>query len=391
MCYNSGMSIFDGRMKLCATAASGVEAVLKRELVGLGLEPSPAENGKIFFDGGIGEIARANVFLRTANKIYVQAARFECRTFDELYENVAALDWKDILPYDARITVEAKSVKSALYGLSAIQSVTKKAVAVSLSKGNKSGFLPETGAEYRILVSIYRDCCTLLLDTTGTALHKRGWRSLVGAAPLKETLAAALVLLSVWKADRPFCDMFCGSGTICLEAACIGLSRAPGLNRDFAFSGFSNADGKSALFLAKEEARQKEKREIKLRISGFDIDANAVSLARFHAKAAGLSDRVHFQAADMRDFSSRFAHGVAVVNPPYGERLSDERGLRTLYRDFGLMFKRLDEWSLYVLTACGRFEEWFGRKADRVRKLYNSELQCGFYSFLGKPPAKKGT
>lgn len=229
------MSIFDGDMRLCATAASGVEAVLKRELSELGFAPSPAENGKIFFDGGLDDVARANVFLRTANKIYVEAARFACRTFDELFEKTRAVDWTKILPRDARITVDARSVKSALFGVSAVQSITKKAIAVSLCGGNKNAVLPETGAEYRILASIYADTCLLLIDTTGTALHKRGWRSLVGAAPLKETLAAAMVLLSVWRSDRAFCDMFCGSGTICIEAAAIGLSRAPGLLRDFAF------------------------------------------------------------------------------------------------------------------------------------------------------------
>lgn len=383
------MSIFDGKMRLCATAASGVETVLKRELCGLGLTPSPAENGRIFFDGDILQIARANIFLRTANKIYVEVGRFDCRTFDELYENVLAVKWKNILPYDAKVIVEAKSVKSVLFGLSAVQSITKKAIAVSLGGGSKTKIIPETGAEYKILASIYKDECVLLLDTTGTALHKRGWRGLVGAAPLKETLAAALILMSVWRADRPFCDMFCGSGTICLEAASIGLERAPGINRDFMFSQFSNAQGKSALNAAKEEAAQKEKRDVKLRISGFDIDDKAISLARYHAKACGMENVVHFQAADMRDFSSRFAHGVAIVNPPYGERLLNDKQLKTLYRDFGLMFRKLDEWSLYVLTVCGRFEEWFGRRADKVRKLYNSELECGYYTFLGKPPAKK--
>lgn len=285
--------------------------------------------------------------------------------------------------------MDARSVKSALFGVSAVQSITKKAIAVSLCGGNKNAVLPETGAEYRILASIYADTCLLLIDTTGTALHKRGWRSLVGAAPLKETLAAAMVLLSVWRSDRAFCDMFCGSGTICIEAAAIGLSRAPGLLRDFAFSSFSNADGAAALERAKEEARQKEKRDLKLRICGFDVSPDAVSLARFHLKAAGLEGAVHFQVGDMRDFSSRFAHGVAVTNPPYGERLCDRKELKKLYRDFGNMFGRLDEWSLFVLTACDRFEEWFGRRADRVRKLYNSELECGFYSFLGKPPRTK--
>lgn len=383
------MSIFDGDMRLCATAASGVEAVLKRELSELGFAPSPAENGKIFFDGGLDDVARANVFLRTANKIYVEAARFACRTFDELFEKTRAVDWTKILPRDARITVDARSVKSALFGVSAVQSITKKAIAVSLCGGNKNAVLPETGAEYRILASIYADTCLLLIDTTGTALHKRGWRSLVGAAPLKETLAAAMVLLSVWRSDRAFCDMFCGSGTICIEAAAIGLSRAPGLLRDFAFSSFPNADGAAALERAKEEARQKEKRDLKLRICGFDISPDAVSLARFHLKAAGLEGAVHFQVGDMRNFSSRFAHGVAVTNPPYGERLCDRKELKKLYRDFGNMFGRLDEWSLFVLTACDRFEEWLGRRADRVRKLYNSELECGFYSFLGKPPRTK--
>lgn len=381
------MSIYDGRMKLRISAASGTEAVLKRELTELGYLPGGAEYGRVDIEGDMRDVARANMFLRTAGRVRIVLAEFSASTFDELYDGTRAVRWQDVLPSDAAVIVNAKSIKSKLFSLRDIQRVVKKAVADSYAAAHGGARMPEVGERYDVEVCVLCDRVSLTLDTSGAGLHKRGYRVKLGEAPIRETLAAAMLLLSVWKGERPFLDPFCGSGTIPVEAALIGTNTPPGLKRAFAFERFSLAP--AVADSVRREGEELVDRTVKLRIRGGDISADALKLAREHAARAGMAEHIHFQVQDAREISSRFAHGVIVTNPPYGERLMQGRELDALYADFGRAFARLDEWSAYVITSCRSFEKSFGRRADKVRTLYNSELECRFYRFLGAPPERR--
>lgn len=378
------MSIFDGKLTIEVATASGIEAVTKRELVRLGYQPGGAVGGRIPFEGTYSDVLRANMFLRTAERVRVVLGKFCAVTFDELFDGVAAMRWQDILPTDAKVIVNAKSRNSRLFALSSIQSIVKKAIVTSMLHTCAS--FDESGALYSVEASILSDEVTLTLDTTGEGLHKRGYRTYLGDAPIRETLAAAMLQLSVWEPSRAFIDPFCGSGTIPIEAALMGLNIAPGILRSFACEKFENAPNLRPVL--QNEADELIKRDVKLHISGFDIDPDAVKLALKHAQRAGVRDSIHLQVGDMRALSSRFSHGVIVTNPPYGERLMEEAELRALYADFGRVCTSLDEWCVYAITSYKAFEKYFGRRADRVRKLYNSELECRFYSFMAPPPKK---
>ena len=366
--------------------ASGIEAVVKRELLRLGYEPSGANLGRIEFEGTFEDVLRANVFLRSANRVRIELSKFKAQTFDELFDGIFAMRWQDVLTKDAKIVVDAKSVKSKLFALSAVQSIVKKAIISKLSTVYNCSF-NESGAAYCIEAAIVDDVVTVTLDTSGEGLHKRGYRTYLGDAPIRETLAAAIIQLSVWNPDRPLIDPFCGSGTIPVEASLIGLDIAPGMNRNFACEQFANAP--KVREKVQEEALQRIKRDRQLHISGFDINKDAIKLAFKHAERAGVKDNIHFQVQDMRDLSSKYAHGVIITNPPYGERLMKEDELKALYRDFGKVTAKLDEWCVYAITSYRAFEKYFGRRADKVRKLYNSELECNFYQYLASPPPKK--
>lgn len=379
-------SIFDGKLNIEVAVASGIEAVVKRELLRLGYEPSGANLGRIEFEGTFEDVLRANVFLRSANRVRIVLAKFKAETFDELFDGVFAMRWQDVLTKDAKIVVDAKSVKSKLFALSAVQSIVKKAIISKLSTVYNCSF-NESGAAYCIEAAIVDDVVTVTLDTSGEGLHKRGYRTYLGDAPIRETLAVAMIQLSVWNPDRPLIDPFCGSGTIPVEASLIGLDIAPGMNRNFACEQFVNAP--KVREKVQEEALQRIKRDRQLHISGFDINKDAIKLAFKHAERAGVKDNIHFQVQDMRDLSSKYAHGVIITNPPYGERLMKEDELKALYRDFGKVTAKLDEWCVYAITSYRAFEKYFGRRADKVRKLYNSELECNFYQYLASPPPKK--
>lgn len=379
-------SIFDGKLNIEVAVASGIEAVVKRELLRLGYEPSGANLGRIEFEGTFEDVLRANVFLRSANRVRIELSKFKAQTFDELFDGIFAMRWQDVLTKDAKIVVDAKSVKSKLFALSAVQSIVKKAIISKLSTVYNCSF-NESGAAYCIEAAIVDDVVTVTLDTSGEGLHKRGYRTYLGDAPIRETLAAALIQLSVWNPDRPLIDPFCGSGTIPVEASLIGLDIAPGMNRNFACEQFANAP--KVREKVQEEALQRIKRDRQLHISGFDINKDAIKLAFKHAERAGVKDNIHFQVQDMRDLSSKYAHGVIITNPPYGERLMKEDELKALYRDFGKVTAKLDEWCVYAITSYRAFEKYFGRRADKVRKLYNSELECNFYQYLASPPPKK--
>lgn len=381
------MSFFDGRFFIEAAAASGTEAALKRELVALGYEPSGAEYGRIRFQGDMRDAARANVFLRTAGRVRIELARFPARSFDELYDGVRALPWRDIMGAHAALTVTARSIHSTLFSLSDIQRVTKKAAADSLAAAYGLRTLPEDGVRYSVEAGIADDVLTLALDTSGEGLHKRGYRTLVGAAPIRETLAASIIAMSFWRPDRAFADPFTGSGTFPIEAAMIAAGMAPGENRHFAFERFEFAP--PVLRDVLEEARAGHIPSPKADIVASDISADAIKMARLHAKKAGVDGLIRFSVADAADFVSDRSHGVLFANPPYGERLMGRRELEEMCRGFGRAFSALDEWSAFVITSMRSFEKYFGRKADKKRTLYNSEIECSLLRFPGAPPAKE--
>lgn len=376
-------------MEICVTSASGIEAVTKRELYKIiGKEDLSAINGRIKFDGDESDVAKCNLNLRTGNRVEIVLGGFKAETFDDLFEGIKAIPFEEYICRDGKIIVNAKSVKSKLFAYSAIQSVSKKAICERLCKKFGVNELGESGARYKIEVAALKDYVTVTLDTSGDGLHRRGYRGLVGEAPLKETLAAALVELSVWNKSRPLADLFCGTGTIPIEACMIALNIPAGLNRGFDFQNWKCFDKKIFDRVA-EEAKANIVTDADLRIGGFDIDDKQLKLARKHAELAGVDKYIHFQRADMRDFSSRFSHGVIISNPPYGERLSDRKEVEKLYRDYGKKVASLDDWCAYTLTPVDDFERLFGKKADKKRKIYNGKIECCYYSHLAPPPKKQ--
>ena len=376
-------------MEICVTSASGIEAVTKRELYKIiGKEDLSAINGRIKFDGDESDVAKCNLNLRTGNRVEIVLGGFKAETFDDLFEGIKAIPFEEYICRDGKIIVNAKSVQSKLFAYSAIQSVSKKAICERLCKKYGVNELGESGARYKIEVAALKDYVTVTLDTSGDGLHRRGYRGLVGEAPLKETLAAALVELSVWNKSRPLADLFCGTGTISIEACMIALNIPAGLNRGFDFQNWKCFD-KKIFDRAAEEAKANIVTDADLRIGGFDIDDKQLKLARKHAELAGVDKYIHFQRADMRDFSSRFSHGVIISNPPYGERLSDRKEVEKLYRDYGKKVALLDDWCAYTLTPVDDFERLFGKKADKKRKIYNGKIECCYYSHLAPPPKKQ--
>ncbi len=376
-------------MEICVTSASGIEAVTKRELYKIiGKEDLSAINGRIKFEGDESDVAKCNLNLRTGNRVEIVLGGFKAETFDDLFEGIKAIPFEEYICRDGKIIVNAKSVQSKLFAYSAIQSVSKKAICERLCKKYGVNELNESGARYKIEVAALKDYVTVTLDTSGDGLHRRGYRGLVGEAPLKETLAAALVELSVWNKSRPLADLFCGTGTIPIEACMIALNIPAGLNRGFDFQNWKCFD-KKIFDRAAEEAKANIVTDADLRIGGFDIDDKQLKLARKHAELAGVDKYIHFQRADMRDFSSRFSHGVIISNPPYGERLSDRKEVEKLYRDYGKKVASLDDWCAYTLTPVDDFERLFGKKADKKRKIYNGKIECCYYSHLAPPPKKQ--
>lgn len=376
-------------MEICVTSASGIEAVTKRELYKIiGKEDLSAINGRIKFEGDESDVAKCNLNLRTGNRVEIVLGGFKVETFDDLFEGIKAIPFEEYICRDGKIIVNAKSVQSKLFAYSAIQSVSKKAICERLCKKFGVNELGESGARYKIEVAALKDYVTVTLDTSGDGLHRRGYRGLVGEAPLKETLAAALVELSVWNKSRPLADLFCGTGTIPIEACMIALNIPAGLNRGFDFQNWKCFD-KKIFDRAAEEAKANIVTDADLRIGGFDIDDKQLKLARKHAELAGVDKYIHFQRADMRDFSSRFSHGVIISNPPYGERLSDRKEVEKLYRDYGKKVALLDDWCAYTLTPVDDFERLFGKKADKKRKIYNGKIECCYYSHLAPPPKKQ--
>lgn len=378
-------------MELLIPVAFGQEQTVKRQLLSLGYDKAPAENGRLSLQGDWDTVARLNIFLRSAERVLICLARFHATTFDELYENIYAIAWEDYLSLDAQILMDGKSVQSALVAIKATGGVAKKAIIRRLSDKIRTGrkVFSETGARSIVGISIYKDEVTITLDTSGDGLHKRGYRSLSYSAPLKETLASALIDNTFYNPDKdiekPFADIFCGSGTIPIETALKALHIAPGAKRSFDFEHWDCAP-KSVAKLAREQAEDSVLRNAKPDIYGADISKDAISIAKYHAKQAGVDKVIRFEVADARKFTSDKKYGVLLCNPPYGERLSDSKQVQTLMREFGNAFRALPDWNAYILTSLPEFERYFGKTADKKKKLYNANLLCGFYNYFGKPP-----
>ncbi|MCR5431313.1 MAG: class I SAM-dependent RNA methyltransferase [Lachnospiraceae bacterium] len=389
----------------------GLEAVLKRELTDLGLNIVRVEDGRVFFEGDAAAAAKANIFLRTAERVQLVIGEFDASAFDELFEEVKALPWDEFLPVDANFFVsKAYSVKSKLFSPSDIQRITGKAVVEAMKRKHRLTIFPKSGASFPIRVAIIKDHVTVSLDTSGESLHKRGYRKLRSAAPISETLAAAIIMLTPWKEDRILVDPFCGCGTIPIEAALIGRNIAPGISRSFA--------GEEYPFIpsriwnsAREEAKSLIVRDRKMAIEGYDIDNDIMTAARQNAAAAGVLDTIHFQTRDMRALSSSHQYGFIITNPPYGERLGpdtrtrevegsgsnikrvsksdDNSGLPALYKDMGEVFGKLKNWSYFFVTSYDKAQESFGKKADKNRKIYNGMIKTYLYEYYGPKPPKK--
>lgn len=374
---------------ITVTCASGVEKVVKSELKRLGYDDAPALNGTLTFNGDMLAVARCNIFMRSIDRVYIKLSEFIATTFDELFEGVKSLKLEEFFPENAKITVNGKCVKSKLFAISSCQSIIKKAIADRLCSYYKINRLLENGAQYQVEFSIFKDTVSLYLNTSGVGLHKRGYRDLVGIAPIKETLASSLLLLSDFYKDRPFADPFCGSGTIAIEGAKIALDIAGGIGRRFAFNDWKNFDQK--LFdMAFTEAKDRENRGRNIEFYASDIDPKAITLAKRHAERAGLKDKIRFEVKDVKNFVSDYKNGTIVTNPPYGERVYDKKEAEECYKSFGKAYAKLDGWSAFVITSANNFEKHFGKKCDRERKLYNSNKECKFYYYYGKKGEKNG-
>ncbi|MFO1444662.1 class I SAM-dependent RNA methyltransferase [Bacillus sp. Bva_UNVM-123] len=372
---------------IIATSAMGLEALVAKEVRGLGYE-CEVENGRISFKGDELAIARANMWLRTADRIKIKIGEFKATTFDELFEKTKALPWEQFLSEDAEFPVTGKSVKSTLFSVSDCQAIVKKAIVERLRKHyKKTGWFDENGPLYKIEVSLLKDVALLTIDATGSGLHKRGYRTGQGEAPLKETLAAALVMLTNWTPDKPFVDPFCGSGTIPIEAALIGQNIAPGFNREFVSETWKWISEK-VWDEARIEAEDLANYDQPLDIIGADIDHRMVKIAEENAFEAGLGDLVKFKQMQVRDFTTMKEYGVIVGNPPYGERLGDKEAVQKMYFEMGKAFLPLETWSIYILTSNENFEEFYGKQATKKRKLFNGFIRTDYYQYWGKRPPK---
>ena len=369
----------------------GLESVLKRELQDLGCEIALVEDGRVTFRGDMGTLCRANIFLRTAERVLLQVGRFKAESFDELFEKITALPWEDYIPADGKFWVtKATSVKSRLFSPSDIQSIVKKAMVERLKTHYGVSWFPENGAAYPVRITFLKDEAVVGIDTSGDSLHKRGYRKLASKAPITETLAAALLMLTPWKGDRILVDPFCGCGTFPIEAAMMAAHMAPGANRSFAAEEWKNLVDRKLWYEAVTEANDLLDESVRTDIQGYDIDPAMVKAARENARDAGVDHMIHFQARPVSELHHPKKYGFLVTNPPYGERLEEKEALPALYRQIGEAFSGLDSWSMYLITAYEDAERYIGRKADKNRKIYNGMLKTYFYQFLGpKPPRRQ--
>lgn len=377
--------------ELIAPCHFGLEAVLKKEILDLGYEIAQVEDGKVTFYGDAEAICRANIFLRTAERVLLKAGSFRATTFEELFQGTKAIPWEEYIPQDGKFWVtKANSIKSKLFSPSDIQSIMKKAMVERMKQGYGTGQFPETGSSYPLRVSLYKDVVTVGIDTSGDSLHKRGYRKLTSKAPITETLAAALILLTPWNKDRILVDPFCGSGTFPIEAAMIAANMAPGMNRSFLSEDWKNLIPRKCWYEAMDEANELVDDTVEVDIQGYDIDGEIIKAAKANAELAGVGHMIHFQKRPVSELSHPKKYGFIITNPPYGERIEDKKDLPELYTQIGERFRALDSWSAYVITSYEDVEKYMGRKADKNRKIYNGMLKTYYYQFMGpKPPRRK--
>ena len=368
----------------------GLEAVTKREIYDLGYEITRVEDGRVTFEGDEEAVCRANVFLRSAERVLLQVGRFHATTFDELFEGIKALPWEDYIPKDGKFWVtKASSIKSKLFSPSDIQSIAKKAMVERLKQSYHLDWFPEDGASYPVRIFLLKDEVMVTIDTSGESLHKRGYRLMTSKAPLTETLAAALIMLTPWKRDRILVDPFCGSGTFPIEAAMMAANIAPGMNRSFTAQKWTNLIPAELWKETVQEAEEMIDKDVQVDIQGYDIDPEVVKAARENAKRAGVDHMIHFQQREVANLRHPKKYGFVITNPPYGERLEEKEDLPKLYEQIGKAFEGLDSWSLYMITSYEDTERYIGRKADKNRKIYNGMIKTYFYQFMGPKPPKR--
>lgn len=376
--------------ELYAPCHFGLEAVLKKEVIDIGYNITKVEDGRVYFEGDDEAVARANMWLRTAERVLINIAQFKATSFSELFDRVADIPWEEYIPADGKFWVsKATSVKSKLFSPSDIQSIVKKAIVERLKRIYKKEWFEETGADYPLRVSINKDIVTVGLDTTGVSLHKRGYRTMTARAPITETLAAALIMLTPWKKGRILVDPFCGSGTFVIEAAMIAANIAPGLRRGFLSGKWSNLIPKKVWDNTYEEAKEMVYIDTDTDIQGYDIDRNIVEAARSNAARAGVTDMLHLQCRDVSNLSHPKKYGFIITNPPYGERLEEKENLPVIYKALGERYANLDSWSLYLITSYNDACKYIGKEPDKNRKIYNGMLQTRFYQYMGPRPPKK--
>lgn len=382
----------DRIFELMAPCHFGMEAVLKREILDLGYEIAQVEDGRVTFLGDAEAVCRANIFLRTTERILIKAGSFRAASFEELFQGTKAIAWENYIPLDGRFWVKkAGSVKSKLFSPTDIQSVMKKAMVERMKMAYGRDVIPETGNSYPLRVFLYKDQVTVGLDTTGELLHKRGYRRLTSKAPIEETLAAALIMLTPWKKDRILVDPFCGSGTFPIEAAMMAANMAPGMNRSFLAEDWKELIPRKCWYEAMDEAAELADDTVSVDIQGYDADGDIIRSARANAEAAGVGHLIHFQRRQVAELSHPKKYGFLITNPPYGERIEEKSNLPALYAQLGERYRALDAWSAYIITAYEDVEKYIGRKADRNRKIYNGMMKTYYYQFLGPKPPKRNT
>lgn len=378
------------RYELLAPCHFGLEAVLKKEIIDLGYEISQVEDGRVTFIGDAEAICRANVFLRTAERILLKVGSFTAISFEELFQGTKNIPWEDYIPQDGKFWVaKASSIKSKLFSPSDIQSVMKKAMVERMKSCYGVNWFAENGSAYPLRVFLYKDKVTIGMDTSGDSLHKRGYRTMTSRAPITETLAAALLMLTPWKKDRILVDPFCGSGTFPIEAAMMAANIAPGMNRSFLAEDWKNLIPRKCWYEAMDEADELVDREASADIQGYDIDGEIIRAARANAERAGVDHLIHFQQRPVSQLSHPKKYGFLITNPPYGERLEEKAALPAIYRELGERFAALDSWSAYVITSFEDAKKYIGRKADKNRKIYNGMLKTYFYQFSGPKPPRR--
>ena len=378
------------RFELIAPCHFGLEAVLKKEIIDLGYDITEVSDGRVTFAGDPDAVCRANIGLRTAERVLIKVGSFHAETFEDLFQGTKSLDWEEYIPRNGRFWVKkASSVKSKLFSPSDIQSIMKKAMVERMKESYDVDRFPEDGDDYPVRVFLLKDEVTVALDTTGDSLHKRGYRKLESKAPIAENLAAALIMLTPWRADRILVDPFCGSGTIPIEAAMMAAHIAPGMNRHFTAEAWTHLIDPQNWEDVREEARDEILTDVEVDIQGYDLDPEMVEIARINARKAGVEHMIHFQARDIADLSHRKKYGFIITNPPYGERIGEKNELNALYKTIGERYKALDSWSMYLITGFEQAEKFIGRKADKNRKIYNGMLKTYFYQFMGPRPPKR--